>query len=286
MKVIPGPLSVGLASEARGTSSSARTQNWRTAARPKRNLRFPTRENKELGCTAAMKPRHFEGILAFRPRMSRVSAIADAGTRPIGLQNGRDGLLHVPPDLLPSAPIPLIVLLHGAGGRAAEALPIFRDCADRHSILVLAPDSRGNTWDVIQRRAYGPDVAFIEDALDRVSRDFPVDPARLAIAGFSDGASYALSLGLANPSLFSHILAFSPGFHVPHPATKAPRMFISHGAEDEVLPIERCGRRVARELSRSGYDVDYREFVGGHVVPAEMSEAACRRFLSTTMSDD
>ncbi len=30
--------------------------------------------------------------------------------------------------------------------------------------------------------------------------------------GFSDGASYALSLGVPNGDLFTHIVAFSPGF--------------------------------------------------------------------------
>jgi predicted esterase len=47
-----------------------------------------------------------------------------------------------------------------------------------------------------------------------------------------------------------------------------------------VLPVERCGRRLARELSRAGYDVEYREFPGGHVVPPEMVTAATNRFLA------
>ena len=37
----------------------------------------------------------------------------------------------------------------------------------------------------------------------------------MCASGFSDGASYALSLGAANGDLFTHIAAFSPGFMRP-----------------------------------------------------------------------
>jgi hypothetical protein len=57
-----------------------------------------------------------------------------------------------------------------------------------------------------------------------------VDPTRLAVGGFSDGTSYALSLGLTNGDLFSHVLAFSPGFAVPARRRGRPRLFLSHGA--------------------------------------------------------
>ncbi len=106
-----------------------------------------------------------------------------------------------------------------------------------------------------------------------------VDPERIAIGGFSDGASYALSLGLINGELFSNILAFSPGFAAPAEITDSPRIFISHGTEDRVLPIERCSRRLVSTFQRTGFDLDYREFPGGHVVPTEMLDAAFERFL-------
>jgi phospholipase/carboxylesterase len=122
-------------------------------------------------------------------------------------------------------------------------------------------------------------VAFLDNALNDVFATFVVDPGRIAIAGFSDGASYALSLGLVNGALFSDILAFSPGFAAPSQTEDEPRIFISHGRQDPILPFERCGDRLAAVLQQSGYDVDYRPFSGGHVVPAEMVEAAFGRFL-------
>ncbi len=62
------------------------------------------------------------------------------------------------------------------------------------------------------RGGFGPDVRFIDKALSKVFGSYRIDPSHLAVAGFSDGASYALSLGLPNGDLFSHIIAFSPGF--------------------------------------------------------------------------
>jgi predicted esterase len=200
-----------------------------------------------------------------------------AGTNSLG--SGRAGAFYVPQTLSTEKPNPLIVMLHGAGGSASDVLPMVKPFADRNSIIVLATDSRGATWDLIQR-GFGPDVAFLDEALADLFRLCAVDPEHIAIAGFSDGASYALSLGLRNAGLFKHVLAFSPGFIVPSRSKDAPNIFISHGRQDQVLPIERCGRPVAAELKQAGCNVDFREFSGGHVVPNEMLTAAIRRFLA------
>lgn len=201
------------------------------------------------------------------------------GLRSIGLSPRRDGLVYVPESLSPGMAAPLVVLLHGAGGDARQMVPLLEVQADAHGIVLLAPDSRGRTWDVILRE-YGPDVAFLDRALEQVFARHAVDPERLAIGGFSDGASYALSLGLTNGTLFTHVLAFSPGFMAPTRTADSPRFFVSHGVADDVLPIERTSRRVAPELRRAGYGVMYREFPGGHVVPPEIVRAGVDWFLA------
>jgi phospholipase/carboxylesterase len=228
--------------------------------------------------TAMAETATVQGRLQARPGTASASQPSKAGLHPLGLGDGRDGLLYVPEQGAMRRPMPLVVMLHGAGGVAAQVVPMVQAQADQRGILVLAPDSRSrSTWDII-RGDYGPDVQFIDRALSQVFERFPVDPARIAIGGFSDGASYALSLGLMNGDVVHDILAFSPGFAALSQTTGRPRIFISHGDSDEVLPVERCGRRLARELSRAGYDVDYREFAGGHVVPPEMVGAALGRF--------
>jgi predicted esterase len=96
----------------------------------------------------------------------------------------------------------------------------------------------------------------------------------VAMGGYSDGASYALSLGIANGDLFTHVLAFSPGFMAPPAQVGSPRIFVSHGTHDRWLPIQRCSRRIVPQLERAGYEVRYQEFSGGHVVPPEIEHEA------------
>jgi LysM repeat protein len=102
----------------------------------------------------------------------------------------------------------------------------------------------------------------------------------VAVAGFSDGASYALSPGLANGDLFGRVMAFWPGFIAPAPAQGHPRLFISHGTADTVLPIDQCRRRIVPWLQQADYDVTYQEFEGPHTVPPDIAQMAAAWFLA------
>jgi phospholipase/carboxylesterase len=195
----------------------------------------------------------------------------EIGLMPLDLDGGRDGVLYVPPTYQPGAP--LSVKLHGAGGHGRAGLEPFLAGADAAGLLLLAVDSRGPTWDLI-RGGFGADVAFLDAALNRVFTRLSVDPTRISIEGFSDGASYALSLGLANGELFSKIVAFSPGFLAPGRPQGRPEIFVSHGVYDRVLPIDRCSRRLVPELRVGGYSVEYREFDEGHTVPKDIAAEA------------
>ena len=219
------------------------------------------------------------GRLTARPLQTEYPRDAPRGLQRLERGARRDGLLLVPESYDPEDPAPLLVVLHGAGGEAVHMLGHLADRAQARRFLVLSPDSRGRTWDVILG-AYGPDVTFIDDALNHVFARYAVNRDRIGIGGFSDGASYALSLGITNGTLFSDILAFSPGFSAPEEAHGLPQIFISHGVTDNVLPIERCSRRLVPRLRDAGYDVDYREFPDGHIVPDDMVDAALDRFLA------
>lgn len=202
------------------------------------------------------------------------------GLQPLGLGDRRDGLLYVPAGYRDDQPAPLVLMLHGAGGTAQRGLGPLLDLADEAGLILLAVDSRQRTWDVIVG-SYGPDVAFIDDALAQTFRRYAVDASRLAVEGFSDGASYALSLGISNGDLFTHVMAFSPGFVVADGGQEGqPRLFVSHGTRDEVLPIDRCSRRIVPMVERAGYDVSYHEFDGGHTVPPEIVQTALTWFES------
>ena len=192
-----------------------------------------------------------------------------AGTQSLGLADGRDGVLMVPAGAAP-APLPLLVLLHGAGGNGGNMLRRLGAAADRAGIAVLAPDSRDpRTWDAI-RGDLGPDVAFINRALARTFDTLDIDESRLSIGGFSDGATCALTLGLLSGDVFDRVVAWSPGFFVDTAVNGKSRFYISHGRTDEILPIDRCSRVIVPRLQKRGYDVTYREFDGGHTLPPEI----------------
>ena len=171
--------------------------------------------------------------------------------------------------------LPLVVLFHGSGSDPLRMLRLVERQAEEAGVALLLPKSSGYTWDAVLG-AFGPDVAELDRLLETVSGLVPIDSGRIAAGGFSDGASYALSLGRVNGDRFRRILAFSPGFVVPGPPTGTPGIFVSHGSSDAVLPIERCSRLLVPALRREGYAVRYREFDGGHVVPAELIEEAFR----------
>jgi predicted esterase len=177
--------------------------------------------------------------------------------------------MFVPP-IDDDLPMRLVVLLHGAGGVAATALELLRPHAEARRLLLVAPKSTGATWDVISG-GYGPDARIVDELLRRVCDDYPVD--RFSIAGFSDGASYALSLGLDNGELFDSVVAFSPGFSAAQDPRGRPRIFVSHGTDDQVLPIDRCSRRLV-PLLRRRHSVTYSEFQGGHSVPESIRRKA------------
>src|SRR5262249_7935118 len=166
-------------------------------------------------------------------------------------------------------PVPLLLFLHGATQSGAGMLRRIGSTADQAGIAVLAPDSRGTTWDAIRDR-FGDDVAFLNRALEHVFERLPLDAARLPIGGFADCALSALSLGLANGALFPRVVAFSPGFVLSPTTHGPPRVFVSHGTSDQVLPIDQCSRIIVPRLRSMGHEVMFREFAGRHEMPPDI----------------
>jgi phospholipase/carboxylesterase len=227
-----------------------------------------------------------DGVLArlrFRPpdgvRPPSGSGPLDGREEPLGLGAGagdaRDGLLYVPDTAERGAPV--LVFLHGATGTGRAHVRAVLGAADRYGVVVVAPDSRAATsWDLIAQGRIGPDPAFLDRVLDalagRLGSDLDVDLSRLALGGVSDGASYALTLGLSNGDVFPTVLAYSPGFlAVPEPMGR-PRVYVSHGTADRVLPIDACSRSFVPVLRQAGYDVRFDEFDGGHTVPPAVAD--------------
>lgn len=201
------------------------------------------------------------------------------GLSELGIGGSRDGLLYVP-DGYSDVPVPLFVALHGAGGDA-DNWTSYPDRAETLGMVFLAIDSRDGTWDLM-RSGFGPDVEFLDRALRHTFDRVRVDRAQIALGGFSDGASYALSLGVSNGDLFSNLIAYSPGFmSTSDPIVGKPAVYVSHGSNDNVLPRATTSDQIVPALENDGYEVTYEQFAGGHEVPAPISDSALEWFLGS-----
>jgi phospholipase/carboxylesterase len=184
----------------------------------------------------------------------------------------------VPDGIDPVTPTPLMVLFHGGGGSAEKILPVMQAHAEAHKFLLLVPQSVMPTWDIVIA-GNGPDRERLDRALTEVAARFVLAPDRFCFAGHSDGGSYALSNGLCNGDIVTHILAFSAGFITVLHQEGAPFLFIAHGSRDEQTPVETAGRSHAARLHQVGYDVTYIEYDGPHKSQPHIVEAGVMYFL-------
>jgi phospholipase/carboxylesterase len=190
----------------------------------------------------------------------------------VGATGTVDAIIYVPRGVDPDQALPFAVMMHGGGGNCTR-MEFTTPLADEYGVVLLLPNSRFVTWDAVVG-PFGADATFLDGALAEVFSRCAIDPARVTLGGLSDGATYALALGLLNGDLFTRIVAFSAGFLKPVDRHGKPRVFISHGIWDAVLDINIGGRAIARQLTYEGYDVTYREFDGGHEVPDAIASEA------------
>jgi phospholipase/carboxylesterase len=208
----------------------------------------------------------------------------------------------------------LIVMLHGLSGDE-NAMWIF-DRALPHSATVIAPralhgsESGGYSWTRAVVHDELDQVDF-QDAIDQLSRfvheviaSYQVDPRRVIVMGFSQGAALSYVLSLEHPEMLCGVIALA-GFlprtkrhshrtcaarsavQVSTPlrsARNAPlRYLIVHGAHDEAVPIDRA-REARSVLERRGASVEYHEHRVGHKVSAlGMKEIA--RWVAETLRE-
>jgi phospholipase/carboxylesterase len=105
--------------------------------------------------------------------------------------------------------------------------------------------------------------------------DRGVSPDRIVLAGFSQGGSVALHLGLRYPDRLAGLLALSTYLVKPesldenrHPANAGLGIFQGHGTLDPMVPIER-GEDARERLLAWGYDVAWKDYPMAHGVCAE-----------------
>lgn len=136
----------------------------------------------------------------------------------VGAAGTRRYRLYRPPDTRPGERLPLLVMLHGCGqdARSFAVSTRMNRIAARERFLVLYPEQdrlanpQGcwNWFDTTAGRAFG-EAALIMKAIDQVCLLYPVDPARVAVAGLSAGASMAVLLVSRYPARFKAVMMHS-----------------------------------------------------------------------------
>jgi phospholipase/carboxylesterase len=211
--------------------------------------------------------------LSSRPRT--VARTLQAGTTRMNIGD-TSVVVELPSSALAKSVIPTLLFMHGANRTVEPFLDAYRPIAEKYGVMVVMPYALRNTWDAIYTTGFGPDVKSIDAILTWLFGAVSVDPARLALSGFSDGATYALGLGRANGNLFSRVIAHSPGFMLDVTNVGKPPIVISHGTLDSVLPYDNARYTIYPALRSMGYDVDFRTFEGGHSVPLSVVDDQMR----------
>jgi polyhydroxybutyrate depolymerase len=168
-------------------------------------------------------------------------------TLPVG-SHDRRYLLHVPPGGV--APRPVLLMLHGAGATSSWTRDEtgWNTTADREHFVVAYPDgvvpdparppdflANPQVWNA----GAGPDdVAFLAALLDDLPRRTSIDPRRVYVTGFSNGAAMTFRLAA---ELSDRIAAVAPvaGYcpTVPPPVRPVPTMYMV-GAADPLVPLD------------------------------------------------
>jgi phospholipase/carboxylesterase len=242
------------------------------------------------GPSSSARPELVEGRSPAAPVV--LSAPVIPRSHPIALADG--AVAYIPPGAVLSQPKgpPLLVLLHGAGRPGMEMIDLFRTSADARGIVLLAPASRGLTWDSVALARDPPpadlpllarqagtftasdDARRVEAAIAALGRTMPVDRSRTVLAGFSDGATFALAMGMARDHAFAAVLAFSPGIAIETVRPQRGRLvFVSHGRQDPVLPFAGTCAEIVPRLAAEGAAVTFLPFDGVHQVPPGVKDA-------------
>lgn len=210
--------------------------------------------------------------LHLHPRAPTI--VTTPGVSPIWYNTDWLTYLRVPPSYRPGHQMPLAIALHGGGGRGDFWMGSYGALTDAAGIVVIAPQSQALTWDAVQSGRFGADLTMINAVLDETFNRVDIDPSKIALIGFSDGASYALSLGLSNGDNIRHVVAHSPGSYIDVPRHGTPDFFMSHGTNDGVFFIEDTSEVIVPLIRGYGDSVNYVEFNGAHEIPPAIASQA------------
>ena len=180
-------------------------------------------------------------------------------------------------------PAGALVLLHGRGADEHDLLPFLDVLDPRHRLLgitlggPLALPPGGRHWYIVPRVGHPDPATFAQSYgllggwLAGIEQARGIDPGRIVVGGFSQGAVMALSLGLGagrpTPAGIIAMSGFVPTVEGWAADVDRPGLpvFVTHGRRDPVIPVA-FGRAVRDLLEPSPVELTYVESDAGHYV--------------------
>jgi phospholipase/carboxylesterase len=185
---------------------------------------------------------------------------------------------------------PCLILLHGVGANEAGFIDLARQMHPQLAVvLVRGPLEFGPMqfgWFQVSFTQNGPSINAAQADLSRskllrfieqLPKEYDIDPARIWIAGFSQGGIMSASVGLTAPADVAGFGVLS-GRILPEvlpsvqagPALGKVRAFVSHGVQDQKLGIH-FARHAKEVLQRFGVPLQYHEYEAGHSLDMAMT---------------
>lgn len=179
----------------------------------------------------------------------------------------RSFLVHVPPEVSASRPMPVVLVLHGAGtnARMTVAFTGLNAKADASGFAAVYPNGTGVGDLLLTWNAGGlpeswttgkpDDVAFIRALLDELPRLLPVDPRRVFATGLSNGGMMCYRLAAELSDRIAAIAPVAGTMTVPDPHPTRPVSVLHfHGTEDRLVPFGGSASRGLRGIRLASVD--------------------------------
>jgi len=114
--------------------------------------------------------------------------------------------IYVPSIYNGSEPVPLVVMLHGAGGngRSADEMSGWSTVAESEGFITVFPD--GGVWNIYDWNGTGrDDVGFLLAVIGKVEEDYAIDSSRVYLTGHSMGAGMTITFALQHADVLAAI---------------------------------------------------------------------------------
>lgn len=183
---------------------------------------------------------------------------------------------------------PLLLLFHGAGGRAEDFQEAARAFTERGIAVALVPGpypvqtERGLGFTHFRARTPAERTqaqALALAALEAAQERLPVDPRQVFVSGFSQGGLLAYQLALTIPGRFRGAIPIGAWYPAEEVAAPKPiPLLVFHSPEDRAVPQARHEATRAA-LEQAGLKPEVRTYAGGHVVTADLLNQAAEWIL-------